>query len=68
MMFFNQSVEKNVQRDRAKAVAKLDKAWMNLPEPDNYNENHKDFKQMYEEAALSAMVESSRRKAEAEIS
>ena len=66
MVFFDQSVGKNVRRDRANAVTQLGKLWMELPEPHNDSEAHRDFKELYEEAALAAMVETLRRKGEAE--
>jgi len=46
LVFFDQAVEKNVQGDRARAVAQLGKAWMDVPESDNHTENHKDSKHL----------------------
>ena len=62
MVFFDQSVGKSVRKSRAKALAQLGKIMMETPRPDNAEE--KDFKQLYEEAAMAAMVETLRRKEE----
>lgn len=62
MVFFDQSVGKSVRKSRAKAVAQLGKIMMDIPRQENDEE--KDFKQLYEEAAMAAMVETLRRKEE----
>lgn len=66
MVFFDQSVDKNVRKQRAKAVEQLGKVWMDIPEPPNGGEGATDYKDMYEEAALAAMMETLRRKGEGE--
>lgn len=66
MVFFDQSVDKEEQKLRAAAVKQLGAIWMELPEPVNAdNEEVKDARKLYEEAAFAAMVETMKKKDEA---
>jgi hypothetical protein len=65
MVFFDQSVDKENRKVRAQAVKALGKVWMEIPEPTIVNEEEKDAKQLYEEAAFAAMLETVKRKDEA---
>ena len=60
MVFFDQSVDKAVRKSRAKALKQLGEIWMNIPEPEEGEE--KDYRTLYEDAAMAAMVETLRRK------
>jgi hypothetical protein len=63
MVFFDQSVDKEVRRQRAAAVKRLGEIWMETPEPENAGEA--DAKRLYEEAAFAAMLETVKRRDEA---
>lgn len=63
MVFFDRSVDKETRKLRADAVEKLGSIWMNVPDTDG--NQSKDSKQLYEEAAFAAMVETMKRKDDA---
>jgi hypothetical protein len=63
MVFFDQSVSKEVRKQRAAAVKSLGEIWMETPEPENAGEA--DTKRLYEEAAFAAMLETMKRRDEA---
>lgn len=66
MVLFDLSVEKEVRQQRAQAIKHLGVLWMETPEPEGSNsEETKDVKQLYEEAAFAAMLETIKRKDEA---
>lgn len=60
MVFFDQSVDKDVRKRRAHAVKNLGVIFQECTEP----EDKKDGKTLYEEAALAAMLETIKRKDE----
>jgi X-domain of DnaJ-containing len=62
MVFFDQSVSKDVRMARSDAVKALGEIWMNQPAPAGDNEEEKDAKKLYEEAAFAAMLETVKRK------
>jgi hypothetical protein len=61
MLFYDQSVDKETRKLRGKAVRALGKIWMSIPDPNGGIEG-KDAKQLYEEAAFAAMLETVKRK------
>lgn len=63
MVFFDQSVDQDRRKLRAKAVKTLGEIWMDCPAPENAEE--KDAKTLYEEAAFAAMLETVKRRDEA---
>jgi hypothetical protein len=62
MLFYDQSVEKETRNLRVKAVKALGKMWMEIPDPDAGAADEKGAKQLYEEAAFAAMLETVNRK------
>lgn len=69
MVFFDRSVDPDVRKHRAAAVRQLGQIWMDTPEPETAaTDEAKDAQQLYEEAALAAMLETLKRKDEAEQS
>lgn len=62
MVFFDQSVGKDTRLARSEAVKALGEIWMNRPAPAGDNEEEKDAKKLYEEAAFAAMLETVKRK------
>jgi hypothetical protein len=65
MVFFDQSVEKDVRKLRAQAVKKLGETFLSVPEPDLPEGKKKDAKSLFEEAAMAATLETIKRKDEA---
>jgi hypothetical protein len=65
MLFFDQSVDKDVRKRRAKAVKNLGEIFQECPEPEISQGEKKDAKALFEEAALAAMLETIKRKDEA---
>lgn len=66
LVFFDQSVDKEVRKQRAKAVQNLGTIFQDCPEPDTAtDERKKDAQALFEEAAFAAMVETMKRKDEA---
>eukprot|EP00980_Cylindrotheca_fusiformis_P022951 scaffold9948_cov129-Cylindrotheca_fusiformis.AAC.19 len=65
MTFFDQSVDKETRKQRAHAVKKLGLIFQACPEPEKTME---DAKNLFEEAALAAMVETVKEKDEAAFS
>ena len=63
MVFFDQSVSKDIRHKRALGVQNLGQVFQACPPPDGQEE--KDAKTLYEEAAFLAMVETIKRKDEA---
>lgn len=63
MLFYDQSVDKETRKLRGKAIKALGKIWMEIPDPDGGTKT-KDAKQLYEEAAFAAMLETVKRKDE----
>lgn len=62
MVLFDQSVDKETRMTRSEAIKKLGEIWMEVPEPSSENEEEKDAKKLYEEAAFAAMLETVKRK------
>jgi hypothetical protein len=62
MVFFDQSVDKDARMARSEAVKRLGEIWMDRPAPEGDNEEEKDAKKLYEEAAFAAMLETVKRK------
>ena len=65
MVLFDQSVDKATRAGRASALKKLGDVWLSIHEPVGQGDEAKDAKQLYEEAAFAAMVETIKRKDEA---
>lgn len=66
MVFFDSSVDSSVQKQRALAVKTLGSLWMSMAEPVSSNTDAvKDARQLYEEAAFAAMLETVKRQDEA---
>jgi hypothetical protein len=64
MLFFDKSVlDRNVRKTRALAVKKLGEIFTNIPEPE-YQDEDVTARQIYEEAAFAAMLETIKRKEE----
>jgi curved DNA-binding protein CbpA len=61
MLFYDQSVDKETRKLRAKAIKALGKIWTETPDPDGGTKT-KDAKELYEEAAFAAMLETVKRK------
>ena len=58
MVLHDQSVDKDTRERRAHGLQKLGKIFMEYPEPElGENEEEKDAKKLYEEAAFAAMLE-----------
>jgi hypothetical protein len=67
MVLFDQSVEKKTREHRAHGLKKLGEVFMACPEPElGENEEEKDAKKLYEEAAFAAMLETIKKKEEAQ--
>jgi hypothetical protein len=67
MVLFDQSVDKATRERRAHGLKKLGKVFMECPEPElGENEEEKDAKKLYEEAAFAAMLETIKKKEEAQ--
>jgi hypothetical protein len=62
MVLFDQSVDKDARMARSEAVKALGEIWMNRPAPAGDNDEEKDAKKLYEEAAFAAMLETVKRK------
>lgn len=62
MVFYDQSVDKETRMARSDAVKSLGEVWMEAPEPPAENDEEKDAKKLYEEAAFAAMLETAKRK------
>lgn len=65
MVFFDVSVVKPSRKCRAAAVKQLGAIWMGVAKPETESEDAKDARQLYEEAAFLAMLETVKRKDEA---
>ena len=67
MVFFDTSVTDEVRLRRVAAVKALGSIWMNLPEPTGTDSDSKanDARQLYEDAAFAAMLETVKRQDEA---
>lgn len=65
MVFFDQNVDKETRKYRAMAVKVLGQIWMECPEPKSIDPEEKTAKQMYEQAAFAAMLETVKRRDEA---
>jgi hypothetical protein len=63
MVFFDQSVDKDIRKKRADGVKNLGRVFQACPAPEGQEE--KDAKTLYEEAAFAAMLETIKRKDEA---
>lgn len=67
MVLFDQSVDKETRKRRAHGLKKLGEVFMACPEPElGENEEEKDAKKLYEEAAFAAMLETIKKKEEAQ--
>lgn len=62
MVLYDQSVDKETRLARSEAIKVLGELWMDRPEPAGDNEEEKDAKKLYEEAAFAAMLETVKRK------
>lgn len=60
MIFFDQDVPKDVRWRRSEAVKALGSIFMSVPEPEDSQDQ--DLKQMYEDAAFAAMLETVKRR------
>ena len=65
MVFFDQSVDKDIRKRRAQAVQKLGEIFTAVPEPEYPEGEKKDAKALFEEASMAATLETIRRKDEA---
>ena len=65
MVFFDSSVSDDVHLKRVAAVKTLGSIWMNSAGPAEEDEKAKDARQLYEEAAFAAMLETVKRQDEA---
>jgi len=65
MVFFDQSVDKDIRKRRAHAVKNLGEIFQATPEPPADSGTRKSARAMFEEAALAATVETMKRKDEA---
>eukprot|EP00529_Nitzschia_sp_RCC80_P001007 CAMPEP_0113495840 /NCGR_PEP_ID=MMETSP0014_2-20120614/29813_1 /TAXON_ID=2857 /ORGANISM="Nitzschia sp." /LENGTH=544 /DNA_ID=CAMNT_0000389743 /DNA_START=24 /DNA_END=1658 /DNA_ORIENTATION=+ /assembly_acc=CAM_ASM_000159 len=65
MVFFDQSVDSETRMMRAKAVKKLGEIFVSIPEPQVLDGARKGAKQLFEEAAMAATLETLKRKDEA---
>lgn len=65
MVFFDQSVDSETRKLRAKAVKKLGEIFHSCPEPQSPEGAKKDARQLFEEAAMAATLETLKRKDEA---
>ena len=66
MVFFDTSVDAAVQKDRVAAVKTLGSLWMNMAQPvGDDSDAVKDARQLYEEAAFAAMLETVKRQDDA---
>jgi hypothetical protein len=63
MIFFDQSVDKAIRKQRALGLQKLGQVFQACPPPEGQED--KDAKTLYEEAAFAAMLETIKRKDEA---
>jgi curved DNA-binding protein CbpA len=61
MVFYDQAVEGDKRMARAEAVKKLGSIWMQVEQP-KVTEGEKDAKQVYEDAAFAAMLETVKRR------
>ena len=67
MVLFDQSVDKDTRKRRAHGLKKLGQTFMDCPEPAlAENEEQKDAKKLYEEAAFAAMLETIKKKEDAQ--
>lgn len=67
MVLFDQSVDKATRERRAHGIKALGQIFMDCPEPEgSVNEEEKDAKKLYEEAAFAAMLETIKKKEEAQ--
>jgi len=67
MVLFDQSVDKETRKRRAHGLKKLGEVFMACPELElGENEEEKDAKKLYEEAAFAAMLETIKKKEEAQ--
>ena len=67
MVLFDQSVDKATRERRAHGLKKLGQVFMDCPEPElGENEEEKDAKKLYEEAAFAAMLETIKKKEDAQ--
>jgi hypothetical protein len=64
MVFFDQSVDKDIRKRRAHGVKHLGEIFQAMPEPPA-TEGKKSARAMFEEAALAATIETIKRKDEA---
>jgi len=68
MVFHDEAVEAKVRETRAHGLKELGQVFMDCPEPDKDTATMKqDAKAMYEEAAFNAMLQTMKRKEEAEF-
>ena len=63
MVFFDQSVDKEIRKKRAYAVKNLGEIFQDCPKPEGLEE--KDVQTLFEEASMAAMLETMKRKDEA---
>lgn len=67
MVLFDQSVDSKMRERRAHGLKKLGEIFMACPEPElGENEEEKDAKKLYEEAAFAAMLETIKKKEESQ--
>jgi len=68
MVFFDQSVDKKIRKSRAQGLKAMGQTFMDCPLPEKpEGEQEKDAQKLYEEAAFQAMLETMKRKDEAQF-
>ena len=64
MVFFDKAVDKTIRKKRAEGLKLLGQTFMDCPAPKNETGEEKNAKEMYEEAAFAAMLETMKQKDE----
>jgi hypothetical protein len=67
MMFFDQSVDKEIRKKRAHGLKSLGEVFMETPAPKKKPGEEKDAQKLYEEAAFAAMLETVQRQDQAKF-